>query len=205
MKKAVGFLRHRLTISRREGVRPRGNEPSVRRLNWGCGPCAAPGWINSDVQPGDGIDVVADIRDGLPLASEFFDYIVTIHALQDLTYFDVLPALRELHRVLKVGGVLRMAVPDLDRAIDAYLRRDIRYFYVPDVDAVTPGAKLITQLTWYGSVRTPFTYEFAEEWLRKAGFRAIARCSFRETKSGFPDIVALDNRERESLFLEAVK
>ena len=67
------------------------------------------------------------------------------------------------------------------------------------------GAKLVTQIVWYGSVRTPFTFDFAEELLRKAGFASVQRCAFRRTASSYPQIVELDNRERESLFVEAVK
>jgi hypothetical protein len=69
----------------------------------------------------------------------------------------------------------------------------------------TLSGKLIVQLTWYGSVRTPFTWEFARELLLRAGFRRVARCAFRLTSSRYGDIVELDNRERESLFVEAVK
>ena len=36
-------------------------------------------------------------------------------------------------------------------------------------------------------------------------FRSIVRCGFRRTASPYPRIVELDNRERETLFLEAVK
>ena len=42
----------------------------VKRLNWGCGAHVAPGWINSDVKDEPGVDLVADIRQGLPLESE---------------------------------------------------------------------------------------------------------------------------------------
>ena len=176
----------------------------IRRLNWGCGPCVAPGWINSDRLVGEGIDLSCDIRDGLPLESGSLDYIAGIHVLQDVPYPDVVPALRELHRVLKPAGVLRLGLPDLDKAIRAYLERDTGYFYIPDRDARTPGGKLVAQLTWYGSVRTPFTHDCIEELLGKAGFRTVARCGFRETRSRYPDIVHLDNRPRESLFVEAV-
>ncbi|HWI14123.1 MAG TPA: hypothetical protein VNT02_07695, partial [Burkholderiales bacterium] len=101
--------------------------------------------------------------------------------------------------------VLRLAVPDLERAIDAYNRRDATYFYVPDADARTLGAKLVTQAIWYGSVRTPFTYDYAAEVLVAAGFRSVARCAYRETHSAHSDITALDNRERETLFVEATR
>ena len=139
------------------------------------------------------------------MEAEYFEYIVAMHMLQDLPYPDVLPTLCELRRVLKRGGILRLGLPDLDRAIAAYLRRDHRYFYIPDEDAASAGSKLITQLVWYGSVRTPFTYEFIEEWLQKAGFRDVTRCAFKQTHSAYTDIVQLDNRERETLFVEAQK
>lgn len=64
---------------------------------------------------------------------------------------------------------------------------------------------MIIQLTWYGDSRIMFTDDFAREALRKAGFRAVTRCAYRETVSRFPEIVTLDNRARETLFIEAAK
>jgi SAM-dependent methyltransferase len=174
-------------------------------MNIGCGPCCTPGWLNADRHPGEGIDLECDIRRGVPLPEETFDYIVGMHLLQDLPYPDILPALKELRRLLKPDGVLRLGLPDLDKALEAYLRRDHRYFYVPDSDAVDLGAKLITQIIWYGSVRTPMTYGFVQELIVRAGFREARRCPFGETRGPYRDIVALDNRERESLFVEAVR
>ena len=105
--------------------------------------------------------------------------------------------------MLRPGGVLRLSLPDLDRGIAAYLRDDPAYFYVADDAARTISGKLIVQMTWYGASRMLFTFEFAEELLRRAGFATVRRCAFRQTGSRFPEIVALDNRERESLFVEA--
>jgi len=178
---------------------------SVTRLNVGCGPCVIPGWLHADRLSAEGIDFSCDIRAGLPVESDYFEYIVGMHMLQDVAYPDVLAVLCELRRVLKPDGILRLGLPDLDKAIAAYLRRDHRYFYISDEEASSLGSKLITQLVWYGSVRTPFTYDFIEEWLRKAGFREVTRCAFKQTHSAYTDIVQLDNRERESLFVEAQK
>jgi predicted SAM-dependent methyltransferase len=177
----------------------------IRRLNWGCGSEPEPGWLNSDIKEGPGIDIACDIRDGLPLDDAGIDYIVSIHALPELPYPDIEPALRELCRVLEVGGVLRLSLPDLDRAIRAYLDRDAGYFLVPDDDARSLGGKLIVQMTWYGYSRSLYTFDFVEELLYRAGFRRVVRCAFRETASAHPEIVELDNRERESLFVEAFK
>jgi SAM-dependent methyltransferase len=180
-------------------------EDPVRRLNWGCGEHPDPGWINSDVKVAPGIDITCDIRAGLPLDDASFDYIVSIHALPELPLADQVGALRELRRVLKPGGVLRLGLPDLDKGIEAYLNNDRDYFLVPDEDATTIGGKLVTQLLWYGWSRSLFTHDFTEELLRQAGFGEIFACSFRETKNRFPEIVELDSRERESFFVEAVK
>jgi SAM-dependent methyltransferase len=179
--------------------------PGLRRLNWGCGPCTALGWINADRKAGAGVDLRCDIRDGLPIRANSLDYIVSIHVLQDLMYTDLRPALRELHRILKPGGILRIGLPDLDKAIQAYLHKDRGYFYIPDSDGYSIGTKLVTQIIWYGSVRTPFTFDFLEEILLQADFRHVTRCHYRESKSSYADIVLLDNRERESLFVEATK
>jgi predicted SAM-dependent methyltransferase len=177
----------------------------VRRLHLGCGPFACPGWINADLVAGKGVDVVADIRSGLPFVSERMDYVVASHVLQDLPYQEVSLALAELKRVLVPDGWLRLGLPDLDKAIQAYAAGNHAYFHVPDADAKEIGTKLVTQLVWYGSVRTPFTFDCIAEFLARHNFRRIYRCAFQHTRSPYSEIIDLDNRPRESLFVEAMK
>jgi ubiquinone/menaquinone biosynthesis C-methylase UbiE len=175
-----------------------------RRLNWGCGDWVQEGWVNSDIKDGDGI-VTADVREGLPFEDEYFDYVVSIHALPELGFTELVPALEELRRVLKTGGVLRLGLPDLEKAFDAYRRGDRDFFLVPDEMKKTLGGKFITQVLWYGYSRTIFVPDFIGELLHDAGFAEIHQLSFGTTASNFPEIVSLDNRKRESLFVEAVK
>lgn len=177
----------------------------LRRLNWGCGNHTLPGWINSDNKVAPDINLSCDIRNGLPLESGSIDYIVSVHALPEVPYDGLVPVLTELRRVLKPGGVLRLALPDLLKGIRAYERGDRDYFLVPDEDAKSLGAKLVTQLIWYGYSRTPFTFDFIREMLEKAGYVDVVECRFRETKSSHAEIIDLDNREPETLFVEAVK
>lgn len=176
----------------------------IRRLNWGCGDWIVSGWINSDVKNAPGV-LACDIRKGLPLESDSVDYAVSIHALPEVAYGDLIPVLRELRRVLKPGGYLRLALPDLGRTMNAYQADDRGYFLVPDEEMKSIGGKLIAQLVWYGYSRTLFVPDFVEELLGKSGFREVHHVGFRETTSIYPEIVDLDNRERESLFVEAVK
>lgn len=177
---------------------------AIKRLNWGC-EYGEPGWINSDQKHGQGIDLSCDIRTGLPLDTASMDYVVSIHALPEVPYPDLVPVLSELRRVLKPGGLLRLGLPDLDKGIAAYLRRDASYFLIPDENVKSIGGKFIAQLLWYGYSRTLFTYDFISEVLAKAGFTNVSQCRYQETHGVYPDIVELDNREAESLFVEAVK
>lgn len=174
------------------------------RLNWGCGSWVEPGWVNSDLKEGPGV-VAADIRSGLPFEDAAFDYVVSIHALPELHLGELVPALAELRRVLRPHGVVRLGLPDLEQAARAYLAGDHSYFVVPDEDERTLGGKLVTQLLWYGYSHSLFTLDFVTDLLHRAGFERVERCAFRETSSSFPEIVDLDNRERESLFVEAYR
>ena len=130
---------------------------------------------------------------------------MSIHALQEIHWNDQLTVLKELRRILKPNAVLRLALPDLMKGVRAFERKDRDYFVVPDADAKSMGAKLITQLIWYGYARTLFVPEFIEELLIKADFRQVMHCQFQQTSSPFAEIVELDNRENESLFVEATK
>jgi len=177
----------------------------VRRLNWGCGDYPEPGWINSDIKQSPGVHIARDIRYGLPLETGCIEYAVSVHALPEIPYWDQVPTLRELRRVLEPGGVLRLVLPDLDKGIRAYLDDDREYFLIPDEDARDIGAKFITQMLWYGWSRMLFTYDLIAEMLREAGFASVSRCSYGQTNSTLPAITEHDSRERESLYAEAVK
>jgi SAM-dependent methyltransferase len=181
--------------------------PTARpsRLNWGCGGRGEPGWLNSDRKAGRGIDLPCDIRNGLPLADDAVDYAVSVHALQEVPIPELVPVLRELRRVIRAGGVLRLCLPDLDRAIAAYQCKDASHFLVSDEDASSLGGKFVTHMLWHGYSRTLFTTDFAVELLLRAGFARATPCAYRQTASGFPGIIDLDNREHESLFVEGTK
>jgi hypothetical protein len=174
----------------------------VQRLNWGCGDHLGAGWINSDVKGGGGVDLVADIRRGLPLSDACIDYAVSIHALPELSIPRIEDALAELLRVLKPEGVLRLALPDLRLSIASFAEGEGDFFKIDPGAAKTLDGRFIRHVLWYGYTRTLFTPEFARELLEGAGFVAVTPCKFGATGSSFADIVELDNRGDESFFIE---
>jgi len=176
---------------------------TLRRLQFGCGAFPAEGWINTNLEPGPGVDLVGDIKDGLPLPSDSIAYIASMHALVELPYLQIVPALKELRRVLVPGGVLRLGLPDLDKAVAAYVAGDRDYFTIPDSETPSLAGKFVVQMTWYGTNLMMFNVEFAREMLERAGFGDVVRCEYRQTASEYSEIVELDNRPRESLFVEA--
>jgi len=81
----------------------------MKRLNLGCGTDIRGGWVNLDVAPLKGVDVVHDLNMlPLPFENDEFDYILCKDILE---HFEYLPLLRELHRILKRGGIMEICVP----------------------------------------------------------------------------------------------
>jgi len=177
----------------------------VQRLNWGCGDHLGAGWINSDVKDGSGVDLVADIRRGLPLSDGSIDYAVSVHALPELSIPEIESALAELLRVLKPEGVLRLALPDFRLSIAAFAEGRADFFKIEHDAARTFEGRFIRHILWYGYTRTLFTPEFCQELLERAGFVDVSACSYGVTQSRFAEIVALDNRRDESFFIEGSK
>ena len=175
----------------------------MRRLDWGCGPHPAAGWVGSD-RDDHGQDHIGDIIDGLPYETGEFDYCVTHHTLQMLPWAALVPALAELRRVTAVGGWLRISVPDILAAIRAYDIDDTDHFHIADEHEKTVEGKFCMYVTQAGSTRSVFTAPWLEELCARAGWARIRRVGFCATTSPYPDIVALDSRPAESLFVEAV-
>jgi predicted SAM-dependent methyltransferase len=107
----------RLTISR-ETFRP-AVLPSL--LNLGCGQRFHPAWTNVDLAPADPSIRRCDVIQPLPFADATFDAVYHSHLLEHLPRAGALPFLRECRRVLKPGGIMRLAIPNLEAIARLYL------------------------------------------------------------------------------------
>lgn len=79
------------------------------RLNAGCGRDVREGWVNLDARPLPGVDVIHDLETRpLPFDDSAFEEILARDILEHVEY---VPVLKEFHRILCRGGVLRIRVP----------------------------------------------------------------------------------------------
>lgn len=85
------------------------------------------GYLNIDIIPP--ADLICDIRRGLPLEVGTIEFIFTEHLLEHLDYpKSVKKLIRECYRVLKPNGKLVVGVPDSEKMITAYVKRDPKFF-----------------------------------------------------------------------------
>ena len=94
----------------------------MNKLNFGCGDRLAPGWVNIDFHSHHpGVRRVNLLR-RLPFADNSFDVVYSSHVLEHFSRDTAASLLRECHRILKPGGILRVVVPDLENVCREYLR-----------------------------------------------------------------------------------
>lgn len=87
--------------------------PNPMRLHIG-GETPKDGWKILNIQPGEHVDFVGDIRNLSGFADGSCSEIYCSHVLEHIGQKDFLSVLRELHRMLCPEGRLYISVPDLD-------------------------------------------------------------------------------------------
>jgi predicted SAM-dependent methyltransferase len=99
------------------------------KLNLGSGPHPLRGWVNLDVHPWPGVDVVTEVPP-LAYADNSVEEIYAGHFLEHLHREDGMVLLRECHRVLVPGGRLGVVVPDMRAVLTEYVsmgERELRW------------------------------------------------------------------------------
>lgn len=99
---------------------PRSTDGKVM-LHIGCGDIDAPGFINLDARPQPHVHIVTTNLFRLTMIPDnVVDLIYMSHVLEHVSHRDITSTLREMHRILKRGGVLRISVPDFDHILTIY-------------------------------------------------------------------------------------
>lgn len=182
-------------------------------LHLGSGVHQLTGWLNTDIEPRRAGTAYLDVTKVFPLPDRSVDFIFTEHQIEHLTYRQGSHMLHECHRVLRDGGLVRIATPDLGKLVEIYRSpadAAISEFIGSKTARAFPGAAPNATLllnTYFFSWGHRFLYD--EQTLRSqlasAGFAEVScAAAGRSRHSRFQGI---DRRSSEidTLILEARK
>jgi len=86
--------------------------PKPYKLNIGCSKRPKPGWVNNDIIPFKGVDVLFDLgKDTFPFKDNTFIEIEACHVLEHLDVYQLFHCMDECFRVLQPTGHLHVEVP----------------------------------------------------------------------------------------------
>lgn len=197
----------RLSFLRRRFVNPPcpANHDGEVLLHIGCGKVNSPEFTNIDALPYPHVHVVTDNITELPqFADETVDLVYMCHILEHIRMPRLRQVLNEMKRMLKVGGVLRLSVPDFDRLIEVYHEAG------GDLDAITKQL-MGGQESDYNTHYAVFNHRSLSSLLHEAGFRTVrpwdpSNCRHHDFKDKACKIMRAGDRDVAiSLNLEAVK
>ena len=204
----------------REMIEEYVSQQQVRKLQLGAGNARHDGWLNTDIEAGEGLAYL-DASKPFPLADGSMHYIASEHVIEHLSYEDGKVMLAESFRVLAPGGKVRVATPNLLRFIELFQKdpsEPARVFAEGKLawhewPKEPPSAAIILnlQLSSWGH---KFTYdpETLEAALARAGFTSIRQ--FEMSESDDPVLDGFEARttgvnaatvRHETMVLQAVK
>lgn len=175
-------------------------------INLGCGERPLPGWVNLDIAREPHVDVVWDLRRGLPFPDRSCQGILSEHVIEHMSRLEGVELLAECYRVLRPGGALRLSTPDGAKYLKAYVDKDSFILQ----EAARRGAK-----TMMDHINILFREEGLHLWiydaeslmqrLRSVGFQRVLHSGFGESTS--PLFAGIDDptRSAQSLYVEAHK
>lgn len=176
------------------------------RLNIGCGPNPLAGWVNVDVARGPGIDVVWDLRHGLPFPDESCAVVFGEHVIEHMPKEAAAALAREAWRVLQPGGVLRLSTPDAGRYLRSYAG-DREFLNHPNFGGPAETAlERVNQMMREGGQHLwAYDAESLLLLLGRAGFSSVAEQEFGRSLHPLMAGIDTEGRAFETLYVEAVK
>ena len=177
------------------------------KLHLGCGPRYIPGFVHVDAQAAPHVDIVGPVE-RLPMGDNSVSLIYASHVLEHFGRFEYKAVLKEWFRVLKPGGILRLAVPDFAACAAIYYESGLADGLSGLVGLIVGG-----QRNEHDFHKMIFDEEFLRRELLDTGFREVRRWDWRTTEhAGIDDFsqAYIPHLEKEkgklmSLNIEAVK
>jgi predicted SAM-dependent methyltransferase len=179
----TSFFRWRSLLSRKFLIKSYFGSNGLKKLQVGCGKNPLNGWLNTDLLATSEV-IYMDATKPLPIPDNSLDYIFTEHVFEHINYSDGNSFLKEAYRVLKPGGRIRIATPDLSFLIRLYSKPDtevaIRYIknsvdrYVRE-PKVYEEAVVVNNFFYNWGHQFIYDFEMLNFTLQSAGFTKAIR------------------------------
>jgi predicted SAM-dependent methyltransferase len=173
------------------------------KLHVGCGKNRFDGWINADISVKS--DLIVFLQKRLPFQKNVLRRIYAEHVLEHVSYETAVFFLQESYRTLQHGGVIRIAMPDLDDLINGYQTDWKKFDWVnwPDFSFIKTRAEMINiAFRWWGHQHLYNKEELARA-LTDAGFFNFK--FVEHGQSDRADLCGLETRLDSTLIIEAWK
>jgi prepilin-type processing-associated H-X9-DG protein len=210
--KPVAYVNHiawGLRLRRDVPARFRRGEKGELWLNMGSGAKPHPKFVNIDGNILRRPDMWLDLRNGLPFPSGSVRSIYACHVIEHFYWRELLGIIAECFRVLQPSGGIRVLVPSLELACEAYVKGDKQWFPDFPTEFNSLGGRFMNFLFCDGQHRLAFDYSLAAEILKLAGFTDIQKTGPRMSRIFAKHV--LDEAEPavgyidSSLVVEAIK
>lgn len=146
------------------------------KLHLGCGPRYIPGFVHVDAQPAPHVDIVGPVE-SLPMDDASVSLIYASHVLEHFGRYAYQAVLKEWFRVLKPGGILRLAVPDFAACAAIYYENGLENGLSGLVGLIIGG-----QRNEHDYHKMIFDEVFLRNDLLKIGFREVRLWDWRATE-----------------------
>jgi len=168
-----------------------------RKLHIGCGPMILEDWINSDFVPRTREVIFLDITERLPFPDASLDFIYSEHLIEHVSLAAGIGHFKDCLRVLKPGGVIRVATPDLKFLLDYFSGKPLtnvqRGFLTEMMNEFHPDLARSEVMSGSAAI---LLNEFVRDWghmfiydrdtlgeaLRLAGFAKVKSCEVKESE-----------------------
>lgn len=222
LTKIVNFfvkLPHKTSLWQKRGIRKYLRGTQEPKLQIGCGANHLDGWLNSGIGLREcRAGIYLDAGKHFPLQDASFDYIFSEHLFEHLTYPQALNMLKESYRVLKPGGVMRVATPNLRFLMGLYqdpekpLHKRYIEFTAKNGELPPTAVFVINRFHTAWGHQIIYDRETLAKLLEQTGFKDVCSCEVSQSEhpalkdvEGHFKTLPVEYNQLETMVLEATK
>ena len=144
-----------------------------------------------------------DIRKSLPFEPSSIDCVYSSHFIEHVTKEEACTILKNIHKILKPSGLLRITVPDMYHLAHKYTSHEINVdTFLNETMLVKAKPATIFESVFSHSHKWMYDKKSLQDLLQSTGFSIVTFYTYRE--GNCPDLNKLENH-KNGIYIEARK